>query len=157
MESVSVTREYEASADAVRRMVRNPDAFFRGVGFDVDRCGDDVLALAKRVAIKRVELRIRLVDDDATLAYEQLDGPFEEMRARYRVAATDDGCRVTAETEFEPPSSGFGTFVNEHVVERQRRGELDNLATLVEEPSRAADGSKPDGDAEATPDARFDE
>lgn len=138
METVSVTREFDTSASVVRETIRDADAFFRGVGFDVRRDGD-VLTLAKQVAIKRVELTVRLRDDDAALAYEQVEGIFEEMRTRYVVTDADDGCRVTVETTFEPPTSGLGTFVNETVVRRLRRTELAELGTLVEGRSPTAE------------------
>lgn len=134
METVTVTREFDAPADIVQEVVRDADTFLRAVGFDVSRDGD-VLTLARQVAIKRIELRVRLVDDDAVLAYEQVEGIFEEMRTRYVVTGTDGGCSVTVETAFEPPTSGFGTFINDMAVKHLRRSELAELETVVEERS----------------------
>lgn len=132
METVSVTRKFETPADVVREAIQDTEAFLRAVGFDVSRDGE-VLTLSKEVAIKRIELEVQLVDDDATLTYEQVEGIFEEMRTWYTVTETDEGCRVTADTRFEPPTSGFGTFITETAVRMQRQSELADLETFVEE------------------------
>lgn len=131
MEAVSVSRAFDVPPTRVREALHDVEAVFEAAGFDVSRDGDD-LHLSKRVAVKRVELHVRLVDDDAALAYEQVEGIFEAMRTQYVVDETVDGCSVTVETEFEPPSSGFGTFVNGALVKRMRRTELADLESLVE-------------------------
>lgn len=131
METVTVDREYDADGDAVRAALADVTTFFEAAGFDARRDGTS-LTLEKRVAITRLRLEARLLEGDAAaLAYEQTDGPFEAMRTRYVVEDAGDGSRLTIETTFEAPTSGFGSFVNGAVVERQRRGELEAVDSLV--------------------------
>ncbi|WP_137285739.1 SRPBCC family protein [Halorussus salinisoli] len=151
MKTVSVTREFDTPAGVVREAIRDAETFLRAVGFEVDRDGE-TLTLTKSVAVKQIELRVRLVDDDATLSYEQVEGVFGEMRTRYTVTETDGGCSVTTDTRFEPPTSGFGTFVTESAVQMQRRNELADLETFLEERSSttkpAAGVADPNGEGD---------
>lgn len=132
MNTVSVERAYDAPVDRVRSVFEDVTAFFEAAGFDVKRDGD-LLELTKRVAVARLELRVSLNDDDGTtLAYEQIAGPFEKMSTRYVLEPSPAGCRLTIVTSFEPPSSGFGSFINGAAIERQRRTELDAVGSLLE-------------------------
>lgn len=140
METVAVQREYDVAANGLKRLVTDVESFYDAAGFEVERHGDR-LELTKRLAVARFELEVALIDDaDAALAYEQLDGPFGDMETRYLVEDVDDGSRLTIETSFEPPASGFGTFLNGALIKRQRGSELDAVDDLL------ADGVVPAGE-----------
>lgn len=133
METATVERTYDVPPGELEAAVADVEGFYDAAGFDVDRDGDR-LELGKRLAVARFELDVRLLEgDDAALAYEQVDGPFAEMRTRYLVEPAGDESRLRIETSFEPPASGFGSFVNGALVERQRRTELDAVADLLAE------------------------
>lgn len=132
METVSVDREYAAPEDRVRSVLGDVTDFFEAAGFDVERDGDR-LELTKRVAVAEFELNVELRDEEsAELAYEQVSGPFEAMETRYYVDASAAGSRLTIETSFDPPTSGFGSFLNGAAIKRQRRAELDGVTSLLE-------------------------
>lgn len=138
METASVEREFEVAPTVVEDVLDDVTTFYDAAGFEVDRDGER-LELVKRLAIARFELDVELVDDeDAALAYEQVDGPFAAMRTRYLVDETDDGSRLTIETNFEAPTSGFGTFINGALIKRQRGTELDAMEELLADESVTA-------------------
>lgn len=131
METIAVDREYDTPEQRVRSVLGDVTGFFDAVGFDVERT-DDRLRLSKRVAVAQIELHVELREtESAALAYEQISGPFEAMRTYYHVDASSTGSRLTIETSFEPPSTGFGSFLNGAAVKRQRRAELDTVASLL--------------------------
>lgn len=132
MKTVSVEREFDAPEHRVQSVLEDVTGLFEAAGFDVDRDGDH-LELSKRIALLQFELTVRLREDEpAALAYEQSTGPFESMTTQYHVDPIAGGSRLTVETSFAPPASGFGSFLNEPAVERQRRAELDAVASLLE-------------------------
>lgn len=138
MDTATVEREFEVAPEILEGVVTDVTTFYDAAGFEVERDGDR-LELVKRLAIARFELDVELVEDDgAALAYEQVDGPFADMRTRYLVDATEGGSRLTIETNFEAPSSGFGTFINGALIKRQRGTELDAAEELVTEQAVAA-------------------
>lgn len=143
METVSVDRTFDADPDRVRSTLADVTPLFEAAGFAVQRDGER-LELSKRVAMARIELLVELRDDaSAALAYEQVDGPFESMAASYVVEPAAPGSRLAIETSFEPPANGVGSFLNRAAVRRQRRAELDAVASLV---AAEADGSPGDAD-----------
>ncbi|MFB6201999.1 MAG: SRPBCC family protein [Halorhabdus sp.] len=139
MEHVEVDTEFAASVDRVRSVLGDAPAFFETAGFDVEREADQ-FHLSKQVALARMTLEVRLREDDtAALAYNQVAGPFESMQTRYLVEPAPSGSRLTIETAFEPPTSGFGSFLNGAVVRRQRRAEFGAVESLL-----ASDGTQAD-------------
>lgn len=130
METVSVQRTYDVDEAALCRAITDVEAFYDAAGFSVERDGDR-LSLVKRLAVATFELEVRLVEAEAALAYEQVDGPFAAMETRYRVERVADGSRLTVETRFEPPTSGFGTFINGALIRRQRKSELEAAETVL--------------------------
>lgn len=132
MKTVSVDREFGAPADRVRSVLGDTTAFSDAAGFDVERDGDQ-FELTKRVALAQIELDVRIRDDEtAALAYEQIAGPFEAMATRYVVDRIPAGSRLVIETSFEPPTTGFGSFLNSVAVRRQRQAELEGVASRLE-------------------------
>lgn len=132
METIAVDREYDAPEHSVRSVLGDVTEFFEAAGFGVART-DDRLKLSKRVAVTQFELHVRLQEaESTTLAYEQVSGPFEAMTTDYQVDASSNGSRLTIETSFEPPATGVGSFLNRAAVKRQRRAELDAVASLLE-------------------------
>lgn len=145
METITVGRTFDAPADRIRSTLGDVTAFFDAAGFDVERDGDR-LELRKRATVMEVELAVRLRDDGpAALAYEQTAGPFEAMAARYRVEPIAPGGRLTIETSFEPPTTGIGATLGTAMVERQRRTELDAVASLLGTAGGPGDGATGSG------------
>lgn len=143
METISVDREYDAPEHRVRSVVEDVTEFFDAAGFDVAQT-DDRIDLSKRVAVTQFELHVKLHEtESAALAYEQVSGPFEAMTTRYHVDSSSTGSCLTIETSFEPPATGFGSFLNGAVVKRQRRAELDAVASLMDTNGEAS-GRKTD-------------
>jgi hypothetical protein len=146
METISVDREYGAPERRVRSVLENVTEFFDAAGFEVD-CTDNGFELSKRVAVTQFELHVNLYESEsATLAYEQISGPFEEMMTHYHVKSSLNGSCLNIETSFDPPTTGFGAFLNRAVVKRQRQAELDAVASLLEaqtEPSIQKSNSHP--------------
>jgi hypothetical protein len=132
MDTASVDREYAAPESRVHSVLEDVTEFLEAAGFDVERDGDR-LELMKRVAVATFELTVELREEEsAALAYEQVSGPFEAMVTRYYVDASPAGSRLTIETSFDPPSTGFGSFLNGAAIKRQRRTELGAVTVLLE-------------------------
>lgn len=125
MERVVCSRDTDRSPAAVRDDLQDVVRLTEAAGFDtVERDGDTV-HVENRVGLARVEMTFRLrPSSDADLAYEQVEGLFDEMVTRYEVTATEDGTRVDVETEFELGVSLLGDVLDATVIRRQRRDEL---------------------------------
>lgn len=79
METVSVSREFDAVANEIRSVFDDVTSLFETAGFVVERDGTR-LELTKRGAVTQVDLAVRLRDDESDpLAYEQVSGPFETI------------------------------------------------------------------------------
>lgn len=128
MESVTVTRDIEASPDALRALITDVGPFMRAAGFDSVEVEDDTIRLGNTVGLFfEVELTLDVVErDDAVLAYEQREGIFDEMTTVYTVEDRGGGDRatVTATTEFAVGVKFAGPAFDATVVKRQRRLEL---------------------------------
>lgn len=140
MDTVSVERTFDAPPSRVRDLLGDKSSFFSAVGFDVEQHGD-TLTLRRTVAIKQIELTIRLLDEDVALGYEQIDGPFEQMETRYAVDEHADGSTLSVETAFESPTVGMGTFINEGVVEKFRQQELSTVDSILSDDSESGDSA----------------
>jgi hypothetical protein len=125
METVSLTREIDRPADAVRADIGKTAAFTKAGGFDEVSVDGDRMHLVNRVGLAQLELELRLLDTDHELAYEQVDGLFDEMQSWYSVEELDERrCRVTAETEFTLREGLLGEVLDTTVIRRQRGKEL---------------------------------
>jgi len=138
METVTVGRTYDVGAETLSAAIADVETFYDAAGFEVSREGTH-LELVKRLAVARFELEVRLRDDDAALSYEMVDGPFDAMETRYLVDGGDGESRLTIETTFDAPSSGFGTFINGALIKRQRKSELDAAETMLTERAGASE------------------
>lgn len=134
METISLTREVPSSPAAVREAMADVEAFMRAAGFtEVDVDGNAV-HIAQAFTLARIDLSLRVVDDpDADLAYEQVEGIFEEMTTRYTVepAASGGGSVVTATTEFTL-GGPLGSVLDATFVKRKRRSELERQFDYLE-------------------------
>jgi hypothetical protein len=125
MESVSVTRTFEASPERIREAMADVEQFMTAAGFDEVHVDGDDLTIVNGFGIAAIELALTIVDrPDAELAYEQADGIFEEMLTTYAVSADDGDTRVTATTDFELDVAVVGAVLDATVIKRQRRREL---------------------------------
>lgn len=125
METVSLSRQFDAEPDTLRALITDVEPFMYGANFDtVDRTGTS-LTLENNVGLATIELEVELVDDPtAALAYEHRDGVFEEMTTRYELTRRGDQTELTATTEFEVDVALVGLLLDATVIKRQRRREL---------------------------------
>jgi len=138
MESVSVTRTFDADPETVRDAMADVQQFMAAAGFDETRVDGDDMTIVNGFGLAAIELDLTIVDREGTeLAYEQDEGIFEEMWTTYEVEADDGGTRVTATTEFQLDVAVVGAVLDATVIKRQRRRELakqfDWLETAVAE------------------------
>lgn len=125
MESISLSRTIGAPPDEVRALVEDVEPFMRAAGFDAVSVDGDRLTIENGFAIASIQLDLELVDDpEAVLAYQQVDGIFEEMYTAYELAETEVGTKVTARTDFALDVSVVGGFLDGTVIRRQRKQEL---------------------------------
>lgn len=125
MESITLSRTVGAPPNEVRPLIEHVEPFMRAAGFDAVALDGDRLTIENGFAIARIELDLRLVDDpDTVLAYEQVDGIFEEMWTGYEIEATEGGTRVTARTDFALDVSIVGGVLDATIIKRQRTREL---------------------------------
>jgi len=125
METVSLSRRFNADPDTLRELITDVEPFMHGANFDtVDRAGTS-LTLKNNVGLATIELEVELVDDpDAALAYEHRDGVFKEMTTRYELTGHGDQTELTATTDFEVDVALVGLLLDATVIKRQRRREL---------------------------------
>lgn len=144
MESVSLSRTYDASPATVREAIEKLGPFTEAAGFDEVRVDGDTISVANQVGFATIELTLEVVDDpDTDLTYEQREGIFEEMRTDYVVEDHDDGSEMTARTEFALDVAVVGDVLDATIIKRQRRKELAAQFDWVEE------GSTRDGAAKS--------
>jgi ribosome-associated toxin RatA of RatAB toxin-antitoxin module len=126
MKSVTVSRHFDASPDAVHELIHDVEAFMRAGGFDEVVVEDNRIGLTNRVGIATIELQLEIfAEDDTALSYRQHEGIFEEMTSKYTLTPTDDGCEVTATTDFAIDVALVGDLMDATIIKRQRRRELE--------------------------------
>lgn len=117
----------------MRDLVTDVESFTRAAGFDAVAVDGDRLTIENGFAIARIALDIELVDDpEAVLAYQQVDGIFEEMYTACELTETEAGRKVTARTDFALDVSVVGGFLDGTVIRRQRKRELRNQFDYLE-------------------------
>ena len=142
MNEVTLSRRIEAPPETVRDAVEDVEPFVRSSGFDEVEVAGETARVANDVGVASTELTLELVDDpDATLAYEQREGVFEEMRTEYAVAPSVEGCEVTATTAFALDVALLGDLLDATLIKRQRRRELSAQFDWLED---RCEGPSPD-------------
>jgi hypothetical protein len=130
MESISLSRTIDAPPDEVRPLIEDAEPFMRAAKF--------ATWSKNGFAIARIELDLRIVDEpDTVLAYEQVDGIFEEMWTGYEIEATEAGTTVTARTDFELDVGLVGGVLDATVIKRQRTRELEAQFDYLERETSA--------------------
>jgi hypothetical protein len=125
METVTLTRAFDAPTATVSEQFEDVESFMLGAGFDAVDVDGDTFTIENGVGIATIELTLQVVDDpESAFAYEQVDGIFEEMLTTYAIAPLEDGCEVTARTEFALDVALVGGLMDATVIKRQRRKEL---------------------------------
>ncbi|MFB6122025.1 MAG: SRPBCC family protein [Haloferacaceae archaeon] len=133
MQSVTVRREFDADATAVRAAMGDVGPFMRAAGFDGVTVEGDAVRIANEVGPVRIELRLDVVEDSETvLAYDQREGIFETMTTRYELTERDGTTTVEATTEFALDVAAVGSFLDATVIKFQRRRELTAQLDYVE-------------------------
>lgn len=137
MESVTLTRQFDASPAVLEGAITDVEPFMRAAGFDEVVVAAGSVTLRQSLGLANLELVLVERDDaEGTLAYEQESGIFETMETSYVVDETPDGATVTATTQFSLGGVA-GTVLDSTLVKRQRTREfekqLDYLETVVSE------------------------
>ena len=132
METVSVSRTFEATPEEIRDEMRDVEPFMEGCGFDEVTVDGDSFTIANHVGLLSIRLELQLVETEDELVYEQVDGIFEEMVTRYRLEDETDGTRVTATTEFALDARLVGPILDATIISRQRKKELDTQFEYLE-------------------------
>lgn len=145
METVSVERTIDAEPAVAIERLQDLEALMDAAGFDEVAVDGDRVTVTKHVAIATLQLTVDVVESDAELAYEQVDGIFEEMLTRYEIEETDEGTHVTATTEFEVAARFAGPLLDATVVKRQRRKELSGQLAYLETGPEAPTAAPRDG------------
>jgi hypothetical protein len=131
MASVTRSRFLQADPGAVERAITDDVvAFVEAAGYDSVSVRDDRFEVERRLGLATLSLTLRPLDDDATLAFEQESGLFEDLSMRYAVEETAGGSELTAQTEFTLGGVA-GSVLDETLVRRQRRRELDDQFDYV--------------------------
>lgn len=133
MQSITISRDLAASPDEVRSLVQDVEPFMRAAGFSTVEVEGDSLTIGKGFAVAKIQLDLRLLEEpDSILAYEQVDGVFEHMHTGYVLEETDEGCRISATTDFELDVAAVGALLDATVIRRQRTKELEQQFDYLE-------------------------
>ncbi|MFB6361631.1 MAG: SRPBCC family protein [Halobacteriales archaeon] len=133
MQLVTVSRTIPADPETVRDLVTDLEPFMRAGGFSEVTVENDEIYLRQNIGLGRIELDLRVVPDaDVALAYQQVDGIFNQMRTEYDLESVPEGTRVTARTEFEI-GGVFGSVLDATIVKRKRRSELNAQFDYLED------------------------
>ena len=136
MQEVTVSRDVAADPESIRTGFDDMEAFMEAAGFDAVTVEGEAVTVGRTIGLAELELTLELVESDADLAYEQVDGMFDEMWTTYRVAADGEGATITAETQFELGGM-IGSALDATFIKRQRRKELEDQLAYLEEQATA--------------------
>ncbi|WP_254544933.1 SRPBCC family protein [Halomarina pelagica] len=137
MNSVSVTRQLNASPAALRDAILDLEPFMRAAGFDEVEVDGDTIHVANQVGPIQIELTLALVDNlDAVLTYEQREGIFETMRTTYMLIEDPEKIEIVATTDFALDLAVVGSILDATVIKRQRRIELEAQFDYLESTTR---------------------
>ena len=125
MKRVDAERDLDAPVEAVQQAIEGDmEEFIRSAGFDSVTVDGDEFVFSRNVGLATIELTVeRDRDSSATLAFDAVEGMFDEMRSEYDVVPTADGSRITAWTEFTLGGT-VGTILDSTVVARMRKKEF---------------------------------
>jgi len=130
MEEVTVSRDVAADPESIREGFDDMAAFMGAAGFDEVDVEGNQIAVSRAIGLAELQLTLEVVETDAELACEQIDGMFEEMRTTYHLDGGDDETTVTARTAFEL-GGVVGAALDATLIKRKRTQELeDQLAYL---------------------------
>lgn len=134
METISLSRTLAAPPDEVRELIQDLEPFMLAAGFSTVEIEGDEMTISKGFAMASIELHLRLLDEaDTILAYEQIDGIFEEMWTGYYLEPTDEGSELTVTTDFALDIAGVGSILDATVIKRQRTKELNAQFDYLED------------------------
>lgn len=133
MQTVSLSRDLDATAESVEAALDDVAAFTKAGGFDEVEVEDNRMHLKNGVGIATMELTVEFFEsDEAALAYRQVEGIFDEMETRYTVETTARGSQITGTTSFEVDMAVVGDLLDATVIKRQRRREIEGQFDWLE-------------------------
>jgi len=142
METVTLGRTIAAPESEVRELVTDVGPFMEAAGFDEVAVERDIVTITNHVGLLTIELTLRVLESDDLLAYEQVDGIFQEMVTRYTLDEVAGGVEIEATTEFALDVDVVGSVLDSTVIARQRRKELSAQFDYLQDVT-AHDGETP--------------
>ncbi|WP_436935973.1 SRPBCC family protein [Halovenus marina] len=142
MESVSISRAIPGPTAPLHEAMHDLEPFMKSAGFDTVTVDSDQFTIENNVGLLSISLDLQLVDRDADLAYEQIDGIFESMETRYTLEEGEETTTVTATTEFELDASIVGPILDATIIARQRKKELTRQFDYLEEVAAEANATE---------------
>lgn len=137
METVSLSRSIEAPESAVRDLVTDVGPFMESAGFDDVVVDGDTVTITNHVGLLTIELELRVIETDHVLAYEQIEGVFDEMVTRYTLAETPAGVEIEATTEYALDVDLVGSILDSTIIARQRKRELSSQFDALQDETGA--------------------
>lgn len=131
METVTVSRDVTVEPDAIRAGFDDMEAFMEAAGFDEVTVDGERVHVGRNIGLAELELTLEVLESDAALACEQVEGMFEEMATIYRVEGDGAGTTITATTEFELGGM-IGSALDATLIKRQRTKELEDQLAYLE-------------------------
>lgn len=131
METVTVTRSFDAPEVAVREVVLDDiPAFVRASGFDRIDVVDEAITVSKDIGMATFELTLEQRESNHLLAFEQTEGLFDRMWTDYRLDSDEDGSKLTATTEFSL-GGVLAPVLEPTMITRQRTREFERQFDYV--------------------------
>lgn len=131
METVTVTRSFDAPEVAVREVVLDDiPAFVRASGFDRIGVADEAITVSKDIGMATFELTLEQRESSHLLAFEQTEGLFDRMWTDYRLDSAEGGAKLTAMTEFSL-GGVLAPVLEPTMITRQRTTEFERQFDYV--------------------------
>ncbi|MFT4922112.1 MAG: hypothetical protein ACI8XM_001324 [Haloarculaceae archaeon] len=142
MESVSLSRTIQAPEPVLREQITDLQPFMEAAGFDEVWVDGDRIEIDNSVGLLTIELKLRCIETDGVLAYEQVEGIFETMETRYTLTEEDGSTTVTATTDFALDVGLVGPILDGTIIARQRKKELSSQFDYLDDVAATHDSGE---------------
>lgn len=141
MDTVSVSRTIPGPPESIRAAMHDTEAFMKAAGFDTVTVDGGQFTIDNDVGLLSISLKLQLVERDAELAYEQVEGIFKSMENRYYLEPENGETSVRGVTEYELDPDIVGPILDDTIITRQRTKELEGQLDYLEAAAATADQS----------------
>lgn len=134
MATVSRARLIRADPETVEATLTDDTAaLMTAAGFDSVDVEGDCIEIERQLGLATLSLTLQeREDEEATLAFDQEEGLFEDLSMEYFVDQSDDGTELSARTEFTL-GGVTGSILDETFIRRQRINEIEDQFDYVEQ------------------------